>query len=86
VPGCSRAAVQQVTNGAAIAVSSTNPPAVCADDRATIQTAIDAFTTLEGRAPRSLAELVPNYLRSVPIAYALAADGSLQPAPGARCG
>jgi len=41
--------------------------AALADDLATMRKAIDGFHEKEGRYPRSLDELVPKYIRRIPV-------------------
>jgi hypothetical protein len=56
----------------------------CQADRQTLQTAIDAFTAMEGRPPSDETELVGTFIREVSIGFDISA-GALVPAPGSPC-
>lgn len=58
---------------------------VCDTDRKTLETAIDAFYAMEGRAPTDETELVGTLLREASASYDIAPDGTLIPAPGSPC-
>jgi hypothetical protein len=57
----------------------------CQADHVTLETAIEAFTTLNGAPPASEAELVGDWLREPSTLWDLDAAGALVPAPGSGC-
>jgi hypothetical protein len=58
---------------------------VCTTDRTSLQSAVDAYTTLEGRPPAAIADLVPTYLRTAPVGYQIDATGQVATVPGGPC-
>lgn len=70
---------QQGIEAAKVATTQT-----CAQERATLDQAIEAYTLLEG-APPTEAQLVPDYLVEQSRLYDLDPTGGLVPAPGSTC-
>jgi hypothetical protein len=64
----------------------TGNAAACAQERSTIQTAVQAYTLLESDKPVSEAAMVTDgYLRQESVLMDIAADGTIVAAPGTVC-
>ena len=57
----------------------------CNQARRDYEQAVDNFSILEGRMPKSEAELVPTYLRAASDLMDIAADGTVIVQPGGAC-
>jgi hypothetical protein len=58
----------------------------CTTERTTLQTAIDAYTMLEGAPPTDEADLVTaGYLREASSMFDIDAAGTIVAAPGSAC-
>jgi hypothetical protein len=60
-------------------------PLTCDADRKTLETAIEAYTLMNGAPPASEAALVGTMLRSAITTFDVAPDGSVVVAPGSLC-
>ena len=60
-------------------------PLTCDADRHTLETAIEAYTMVNGSPPANEAALVPSMLRSELDTFDMAPDGSVLVAPGSPC-
>lgn len=57
----------------------------CVTERSMMLQQVEAYTILEGKAPTTEAEMVPNYLRTASIYFDLDASGNIVAAPGSGC-
>lgn len=88
VTGSASEAVDAVADQAVDAASniSAGSAEVCTAERRVLETAIEAYTTLEGTAPHSEADLVAGqYLVDESKLFDLDAAGTIVPATGSAC-
>ncbi|MFN8020604.1 MAG: hypothetical protein U0Q03_03655 [Acidimicrobiales bacterium] len=58
---------------------------ICAIERTTLQTAVEAYIALKGAPPASEADLVGLLLREEVVSYDLDPTGAVVPAVGSNC-